>query len=258
MKLLNTHIASEKNIHGARVAQTVLGKEGHVIWGPYETRAPGRYKVIFCISGIDLTGCADGDCVAIADVACNNGQDILGVRYIAAGELRAGQTHFEILFSALTNKYSVEYRVSVQGNARLEIDTYRPVTDEATLSSDIIFPKLDENSPTFFRDNIDILRRWYESDFRVMIKGDDVIMTKDGISFYAKVRDDINLIGEIFLEKVYRFERRRPTVVMDVGMNIGLVSMQFAKNPTVQKIYSFEPFPSTYDRAIANLSSIPN
>ncbi|WP_025812571.1 FkbM family methyltransferase [Komagataeibacter kakiaceti] len=238
------------------MAETEFGKSGHVIWGPYEFRAQGNYKAVFRIAAIDLSGCVDDDFVAMADVAINRGQEIVGVKYVTAGELRAGTSHFEVLFS-LRQKSLVEYRIGVYGNSRLEMDVYRPVSEASTPVSALLFPTVDQNAPTFLREHVQALRHYYELGFRVAVRDNDVVLSKGGIDFYAREPDDLNLIHEIFVDQVYRFARKGPTVVMDVGMNIGLVSMQFAQNSAVQKVYSYEPFLSTYNRGMANLGLNP-
>ncbi|MEG3089336.1 FkbM family methyltransferase [Sphingomonas sp. PB4P5] len=235
------------------IAETSFGKSGHAVYGPYEYVAPGDYKVFANVIPIDLGGCEDHDIVACLDVSLNYAKSIAAELYITAGELRTGKSLFCLPFS-LSDKALTEYRVGVFGNARLRIDGYCPRGKSSDDDSRILFPRIDGNAPEIARHHPDRFRELFEQGFHVSVSGDDVVLTKDDISFYARCADDMNLVGEIFLEQVYRFEKSAATVVIDVGMNIGLVAMQFSKNPCVERVYSFDPFQSTFDRALANLS----
>ena len=89
------------------------------------------------------------------------------------------------------------------------------------------------------------------------IVNDDVIVTIDGISFYARVPDDLRFVDEIFFRRIYNFSLKNDCYIIDIGMNIGLATMTFAQKDFVRKVHSFEPFKGTYSRAHANLSLNP-
>jgi FkbM family methyltransferase len=254
--MLNHNVCSGSKINGATIAETSLGRSGHAVYGPYEYVPAGDHKVFFTIIPINLDGCANDDVVATIDVSLNYARAIAAERTITAGELRSGNTHFSLHFH-LPEKALTEYRVGVIGNACLRIDGYCPRGGASDDEYKILFPKIDATAPEIARNHPDRFRELFEQGFNVALKDNDVILSKDDISFYARCADDMNLVGEIFLEQVYRFESARPTVVIDIGMNIGLVSMQFSKNSCVERVYSFDPFQSTYDRALANLSLNP-
>jgi FkbM family methyltransferase len=89
-----------------------------------------------------------------------------------------------------------------------------------------------------------------KEDELTMICGNTIIK---GDSF-----DNFYLVQEIFMDGVYNFFlKEKEVAVIDVGMNVGLASLFFAGKPFVQKVYSFEPFPSTYQRALQNLDLNP-
>ena len=101
------------------------------------------------------------------------------------------------------------------------------------------------------------MRRLYENGAIVRIVGNDVVVTIEGVSFYARISDDLRFIGEIFYRNTYNFLVGEECCVIDIGMNIGLVSLTFARKAMVKEVHSFEPFKRTYDRARANLSLNP-
>lgn len=78
----------------------------------------------------------------------------------------------------------------------------------------------------------------------------------------VKMTDDIYdgpnflgyLIKEIFEEGAYNFHipTKKDIIVFDIGMNIGIASLFFAGRANVKKVYSFEPFAPTYEKAVRN------
>lgn len=254
--MINLDVCTFKSVGGASLAESELGKDGHAIWGPYEPLMAGEYKALFQVAPIDLDECSDDDVVATIDIAIDYARDIPATKNITAADLRAGKNKFLLTF-VLKQKAIAEYRIQVYGNARLELNAYTSCAPIAAADETLEFPKIGYDTPDIIRKHQARFRHLFERGFGVSVRANDVVLSKDGIKFFARVLDDINLIEEIFIEQVYRFERNRPTVVIDIGMNIGLVSMQFAKNPAVQKVYSFDPFRSTFDRAIDNLALNP-
>jgi FkbM family methyltransferase len=67
-----------------------------------------------------------------------------------------------------------------------------------------------------------------------------------------------NILLEDYLENGdYNFLTNRPTVVLDIGANIGDTPLYFAQRANVRKIYAYEPMPKTYAIAKANLELNP-
>lgn len=53
---------------------------------------------------------------------------------------------------------------------------------------------------------------------------------------------------------VYGFHTdAKDNVVVDIGMNIGVASLYFASREDVSKVYAYEPFSDTYQRAVSNI-----
>lgn len=74
------------------------------------------------------------------------------------------------------------------------------------------------------------------------------------VKFQCKNNIDITIARDIFGTGNYNFHTTaKSVVVMDVGMNIGLSALYFAKYNNVKKIYGFEPVQQIYKRAIENI-----
>ncbi len=68
---------------------------------------------------------------------------------------------------------------------------------------------------------------------------------------------DLFLADEIFACFSYPISVDEPSVVVDVGMNVGMAALDFARYPQVKRVYGFEPFPETFRMAQNNFSLNP-
>ena len=129
---------------------------------------------------------------------------------------------------------------------------YAASPDATNFPDPLVLPK-----PAMFLQHVQLFRGLYEYGAAIRIVDNDVVVTIDGVSFYARVIDDLRFVAEIFLLRTYNFMLERECCVIDIGMNIGLVSLRFAREEIVKEVHSFEPLKRTYDRALANLSLNP-
>lgn len=75
------------------------------------------------------------------------------------------------------------------------------------------------------------------------------------IKVLLKSKSDFIIFNEIFVMEDYQFDfPSEKMIIFDIGMNIGLASLFFAMKDNVKKIYSFEPFKETYNRALDNFN----
>jgi len=79
----------------------------------------------------------------------------------------------------------------------------------------------------------------------------------DEIKIKAKTIEDLLIITEVFIKGIYNHVSLEKTIVCDVGMNIGVASLFFAKNKNVLKVYGYEPFEPTYKDALENFKRNP-
>ncbi len=75
-----------------------------------------------------------------------------------------------------------------------------------------------------------------------------------GVSFCVNSISNIEVIMEIFYEKIYKLNTSEECIAIDIGMNIGVASIYFAMQKNIKNIYSFEPFIETYGQAVYNIS----
>lgn len=84
----------------------------------------------------------------------------------------------------------------------------------------------------------------------------DVEVRVGGITAIAEETADIHVFHEVFVERIYDFQRPGSYTVIDIGMNIGLASLFFAKEYGAQ-VHAFELIPSTFELAQRNLHLNP-
>lgn len=86
-------------------------------------------------------------------------------------------------------------------------------------------------------------------------EGDDLFVISCGVT--AKLRLMSPTEGQVAYELGTMYvdiEGLTNCVFVDVGMNVGLVSMFYAQKSYITKVYSYEPFEETYNLAIDNFS----
>jgi len=219
--MLNGKIGDRRDINGLAHAYVPRGESGFCLYGPYERREPGLYHVDYRIQLAEELHGKDQVC-AILDVATDCGNRILAQRALLASELRGANApvrlHFEV-----PEPLDLEYRVYAIGTVALLI------ADQADVASASVLPA----------------------------QTDVPILEWDGIRIHASTWDDIQFVDEIFFRHTYRVLSQADFCCIDIGMNVGLTSLMFAKMPNVRAVYAFEPFPETYQRGLANFALNP-
>lgn len=87
-----------------------------------------------------------------------------------------------------------------------------------------------------------------------VLKNGSLRVCAEGIELV--VGDEIELSGvyETIVCKAYEFYlNTKKSIVFDVGANIGDSALYFLKNPEIHKVFAYEPFKETYDKAKNNL-----
>ena len=84
-------------------------------------------------------------------------------------------------------------------------------------------------------------------------KSNRVIAVKKGVLAELTDGSDCAVMAELSNE-YKEIEGLDKGIFIDVGMNVGIVSMYYASKNYIEKVYAFEPFTLTYEKALKNFS----
>ena len=79
-----------------------------------------------------------------------------------------------------------------------------------------------------------------------------LLRLRRGEQIHLEELTDLKAFWQIFLRRVYRV-RATDQVILDLGANVGIFSLYAARNAPQAKVFSFEPFPSTFRRLVATV-----
>jgi FkbM family methyltransferase len=96
------------------------------------------------------------------------------------------------------------------------------------------------------------------AELKLTEQGDAVIHV-GGIEVLVDTYEEIGVVWELYVNGTYNYiaASDSPTVVWDIGMNIGVASLLLASRPDVQAVFSYEPFRQTYQKALTNFARNP-
>ena len=264
--MLNLATGAEVEVDGRPHILTTRDARGHAIYGPYEQLTPGRYAVEFRIAPVNGQRFGSDFVCAVADVAIRSGAVIVASQNILMSSLRDGAATFTLHFT-LEATETVEFRVGVNGKAPLLIDDHRVVVrvpdwttedSAAALIEAARYPEPAEGTaPALFVEQQDRLRQMHRDGVGIRIVGQDVVLSVDGISFLVRSADDFMFVHEVLLRNAYNVLTDTDVVMVDIGMNIGLASLLFASKARVRAVHAFEPFQTTFNRALSNIAINP-
>ncbi len=106
---------------------------------------------------------------------------------------------------------------------------------------------------------VDIKRRRKELVDLGFSIDDGVVTTPEGVRIDVSDTSDhpLYMIKEVFVKSEYNLNIGRDSVLIDIGMNRGAVSLRFAADDSIEKVYSYEPFKPTFEAARKNLNLNP-
>ncbi len=89
---------------------------------------------------------------------------------------------------------------------------------------------------------------------KVSLENGELIIDICGVKYYLLDKIDLFVLDEVFLEGSYNLTNlKQNTVLIDIGLNVGITSLYFASKKEILTTYSYEPFTPTYDIAQRNL-----
>lgn len=93
--------------------------------------------------------------------------------------------------------------------------------------------------------------RLYKKDNLVNIEG-------NGLTIQGAADNTIWTASDVLCKQDYHFEMTEPYIMFDIGFNLGITSLYWARNKNLKQIYAFEPFKPTYIQGRKNLENNPD
>lgn len=95
--------------------------------------------------------------------------------------------------------------------------------------------------------------------FVIKKQKDGIYVSSNGINIFGLNTNIIMHVNDIMIDNCYHFDNlhNEKWSVLDIGMNMGVASLYFAKNPNITTVYSYEPFAPTYNLGMQNLELNP-
>ena len=81
-----------------------------------------------------------------------------------------------------------------------------------------------------------------------------VLVEFDSFRIYVETLEEFFILNEVFVQNMYKFSFDEKAIIIDIGANIGISCLYFAKMPNVLKVYAFEPVKVSYQQAKLNMS----
>ena len=108
----------------------------------------------------------------------------------------------------------------------------------------------------FFR-LIKIKKNFKKYDYNLIYKFKTYFIENKNLKIKSFSNNICFTAKSVLLNKEYDFSIKEPFIMIDIGFNIGITSLNFAQNENIKKIYGFEPFVPTYKNAVENLDLNP-
>lgn len=115
--------------------------------------------------------------------------------------------------------------------------------------------KIVENLDLLYRAKVYVRKiDEFYPDLKIKNHLNGLIFMFSDVSIFVESPEEIFIISEVFVEYDYNFLSKQSCILVDIGANIGISSLFFSRMSFVEKIYSFEPVPETYQQSKNNLA----
>lgn len=223
------------SIDGKDFIYTEKGQVGFALFGPYQTFGPGSYGVTFNFWK-PKAPIVNNDICCFVDVAADFGSTVLAKSTVLAARLNDSEyTPVELSFT-LDQTRELEFRAYVTGATPviIECDRVVAVASESQNRFAPILVGADKRHDEFFEKHFEKFRGLFDNGADVIPSESGTVVKLFDARLHVKHAEDFQLIEEIFRSNIYNFSSRSDVIVMDIGMNIGLSSLYFAKMPSVK------------------------
>lgn len=87
------------------------------------------------------------------------------------------------------------------------------------------------------------------------VENGDLHIQIDNTVFKINDEEELFILCEVFIEGSYNLllPNNKRSVLIDIGMNVGVTSIFYGRQKGVEKIFSFEPFEPTFNMALENI-----
>jgi len=92
----------------------------------------------------------------------------------------------------------------------------------------------------------------------LVLDSQNILFEINGTKMYVETWEDLYIIKEIYLNKLYNLNIPFKHIFIDVGANVGYASLFYSRLLSVEKIIGFEPVKKTYEKALKNISLNPD
>jgi FkbM family methyltransferase len=238
---------------------TISGQSGCAVFGPYSLVQPGRHVATFNVKIHNPAPLYQDFVCGYAEVVADGGNKILNRVKLYASRILNGLYQTYVGFY-LDKPTIIETRVNITGRAELSIDLDRPIINlRAEDPRDLtpVVPPLTIVTDPFYLDNAGHFGGMYDNGASITPDDKGTLVTISDITFRMRSIEDFQIVNEVFFYNEYNFSLQRDCLVIDIGMNIGLVSLRMANLPYVKEVHSFEPFSRPFQRAAENFCLNP-
>jgi hypothetical protein len=237
------------DVDGKAYVQAKPDEVGCVVYGPYQYLEPGSYEVTFeLVAGAEFK--ADGRNFCSLEVVSSFGRIVISSALVNSDGVKKDAVTPVVLCFAVEQPTTVEYRLDSFGTHPFSVNEDRQVNS-------VVLAETEYGNYQFYKDSIDKFVRYSVLGAQICPLQDGVIVDFMGVKALVKNREEFQLIEEIFRCNSYKFATDQNVCVIDVGMNVGLASLYFAKMPEVQVVHAFEPFYRPFARALENFALNP-
>jgi FkbM family methyltransferase len=251
----------ELSQNGGAFVACIPGKAGHVIYGPYINLTAGLYR-----ARLFFNSTANSRFYGRVEVTAGTLQNHKILAYVDIENCCLPHKKYLDAYFLLTKSVNdIEFRVQSFDNS--EFSVMQQVIVSKIDIEDIFGEIPTEEYREIILWNLHTLISMLNSrhcSFRFENKtliatcNATCINTYSDFKVFIKRNVNVLTLAELLLNDIYNFNIQSKCIVVDIGSNVGDSTLFFASLHNVVKVYSYEPFKSTFVDAIKNYALNPS